>query len=519
MERMERKKKQVWIAYARRSSTESQRRQHISIPAQLADIHRSADRYNANVLLEYSDSQTAANFNRPGLQKAFEFCQRNKHVTHLVCTEVSRFGREGAEFLQWVKKFQQVGVEVNFTQTWYDFTVPETTSIFYFHVGNAEAERLRISKRTRESKQAIRMAGYYADTPPLPWKYGNREPNGRAPLIRSEAFERCQAAIQKFADENVTQAECWRMYGISRSVFSRLLSNPLIMGYIEVNGELIQCKAPPLISRTTFYQIQHKLQCASAKPKIHKLYNEDFPAKPLYFCPDCLGSLRAYYATGRHGGKYGYYDCKHGHYRLNSKKAHSRIADALNTLRLREAFRANAEAAAKSVLSSIKAETSKKIEQYRKAIHNADLTISKLQQDYHRLDIDVFSDMMRTAKDKRMRAEAALEEARFTRSLQAQQHKKLVSLLDNLGDWYNQADPEYQHRLLKMLMPEGFTLLGYECRTPRLNEIVAKMCYIADVPANEKRDKHGTCVLVPGADATGTKIEPDLLLIQQFLVA
>lgn len=74
----------------------------------------------------FSDTITGTTFEgRLELDKAFELCE-NMHgsVNYLLNYKMDRFGREVGEALTAVKRFRAIGVEVNFSDEWIDYTDP-----------------------------------------------------------------------------------------------------------------------------------------------------------------------------------------------------------------------------------------------------------------------------------------------------------------------------------------------------------------------------------------------------------
>ncbi len=516
----------VVVAYYRSSSSESQNRQFNSIPAQKSRIKDWARRFNSKILREFEDRESGKDFNRPEFKKLWAFCRDHKGViTHVICTEVTRFGREGSEFLRWFKKFQAIGIQVNFADEWIDFEVPEMYSLFYYRIGNAEAERLRISKRTRETKAEIRRSGYYADTPPVPWKYAaERNAQGRKPLVPNEpAFSFYKKALKLFASSGLGQVEaislaCGDQFKISPSTFSRILRNPLIAGYIPIWDfsvgkkterpllDMVKGHVEPLVDWDAYQRIQEKIRTSSS-PKLNQpivYFREEFPLKKVLFCPKCLIAMTAYNTKGRHGKTYGYYDCPKKHNRINANKAHDLIARALNTFQVRDEEREVVEKASDNAIDILGLSSSKRVEQAQKKLNDTLEKIEKLKNDYLKLDAEVFSEMMSTFKAEAKELSTELEMLKNQRAIGLETKSKLINLLDRLGDWFTDlATPYQQYQLCRMIFPEGFSIENGKVRTPRVNQLLSLICSISGYNTSEKKESGPNGPLIVEAEEEG----------------
>lgn len=528
------------VAYLRSSSQESQRRQLNSIPAQQARIEEWARRNGATLVKVFEDKDTGKDFARPGFKDMWTYVRNNKlHITHVICTEVTRFGREGADFLKWFKRYQELSVEVNFIDEWFNFSVPETYSLFYFRIGNAESESRRIGKRTKDIKKDIRQRGYYADTPPVPWVFGPRDQSGRKPLIPNEPiFSAYRVALSLMLNSGMKQRDAADMasvpgHRISTSTFSRMLRNPLLAGYVPIYDDarrlvdVVRGQVEPLISWAQFQQLQELLRVKRARleaqemKRLHMAFNPEFPLKQLMRCPHCDGAVRAYFAKGRHGGRFGYYDCGN-HYRINLKNATAAVVDALNSFRVRDEDKAIVERAADKAMAVLGLSASKRREALARALSDAQQRITRLKSDYMKLDAEMFSELMAEAKSAERDAQAQLNALDSQGSIAIQMRAKLVGLIDGLGDWWKSASPFQQYEALRMVFPAGFSVQNGALRTPRINGVLVSLCCISVVCVDGVWCFGRGVGEIVEADASALKIEPetidqDIQLVQNFL--
>lgn len=468
------------VTYYRVSSKEHQKRQWNSIDAQRERVLAWAHRYGHTVLKEFEDRDTGTDFNRIEFRKMWQFCRDNRsNIDAVICAEVTRFGREGAKFLEWFKRFKDVGIEVNFADEWIDFSIPEMYGIFYYRIGNAEAESLRISKRTKATKETIRASGYYADTPPAPWVYGPRNAEGRKELIPSAAFHTYRIALKAYLDGDgkLTQTEAIQKalvetgVKISTSTFSRLLRSPLIAGYISTkSGQLVQGKVQPLVSWAEYQSLQKVQDSPTVAAKVVRSFNPDFPLKKMLICPCCGAQPRAYWARGRRGQLFGYYDCGN-HWRVSSKKAHELVGIVLGLFFTRPGMSEIIDSAADTAMRGIYSASAKQKELSQKELVAVRAQIELLKKDYAILGAQLFSEMLNEARSKERDLVAAIDQIDQSAAIAVETRSKLIKLLDNLSQWYQSASPDRQYQLLNMIFPRGFSIHDGQLRTPRLNNV------------------------------------------------
>ena len=483
------------IGYYRASSEESQRRQYNAIPRQKDRVRDWCKNSSFRLLKEFEDRSTGTSFDRPEFASMWKFAKANKKIVdYIICTDVTRFGREGAEYLAWFKNFQKIGIEVNFCEEWFDFSIPEMYGLFYYRIGSAEAESLRIGKRTRDTKMSMRKQGYYADTAPAPWKYSPlRDNNGRKILIKNEpAFTYYQRAIKLFLQKDLTQSEIIgivsdKEYRIKSSTFSRLLRNPLIAGFIPIWDysvgkitqrpllEMIPSSVPPIVSLKEFKILQAKLEKVnSPKLKSQQLsFNEKFPLKKYALCPDCKKPLRAYMAKGR-SKTYLYYDCfGTKHFRIKGEELMKLLQEFLNKLTVKESEAKHFETAINKALSLKDKSRSNQVAELRKALNKVGDKIKKLKSDFLKIDAELFQSLLQEFKMEKADLEIKLSDLSKLKDLTDGLKRSLLTKVNNLGDWFLDATPFQQRELVRMVFPKGFYVKNNELRTRNINLVIS----------------------------------------------
>lgn len=512
------------LVYLRSSSQESQHRQYNSIPAQLERIKRWSERTGSVIVKVYQDKASGKSFDRPDFKRMWRYARDHAYtITHVISAEVTRFGREGADYLKWFKKYEGLDIQLNFSDEWINFDIPEMYSLFYYRIGTAEAERLRTGKRTREVKASIRQDGYYADTPPAPWKFPEeRNAAGRKVLVPNEpAFSVYKRALKMFANGDYGQSEVRRYcdteeYTICRSTFSRLLRNPLICGFVPIYGrsvgkterlilETVPGEHPALITHDEFEKIQGKLR-GRKSPKINKptlFFRDEFPLKKLICCPDCHQRLRAYKVRNRHGTWYTYYDCADGHIRLNGSKAEALVQQILSTFTIREEETDLINLAASKAVVLLGKDTAKEQENIKKALANLEVHRKNLKKDYTKLGADLFREMINEAKKEEKTLAGRLSNLESSKQISLEMRQNMVKLLGNLDKWYENATGYQRHHFLKMLFPSKFVIQDGKILTPKVNRIVSYLCSFSGSYTSENKKSSAETLLFIEAEEEG----------------
>ena len=145
---------QSFLLYTR-CSTEEQSKKGNSHEYQTEGIRRSGV-VTVGKLQEvgvYSDTVTGTKFDNRGgeggLDAAYRLCERQRgKVAYLFVYRWDRFGRSVEHCFGAIRRFREVGVEVNCPDEWIDYTDPSWPLILSVKFGMAQSESMRISDRT-----------------------------------------------------------------------------------------------------------------------------------------------------------------------------------------------------------------------------------------------------------------------------------------------------------------------------------------------------------------------------------
>ena len=531
----------TYIKVKRRSSTEEQARQWHSIDRQELSFQSFEKRTGAVCVGDYTidcSAKGGKNFRSPEFKQLWRQAKALKNkLTHVLWVDVDRYGRSGVA-VYWFEQFQGIGVEVNFIDEWFDFSVPESIARFYGRLGDAQAEVTRLSIRTCKGKAGLRESGYYNDTLPAPWQYeAERREDGRkyAQLI-PEIAQAYKVATMAFK-QGKSQAAAMRTakeatgYKISSSAFSRWLLMPLAYGFLPVWDnyklhlharkmvDLIPCQnVPPLFDDLNqFYEIRERLRQTSpgSAGSAREPFNADFPLS--YPCPCCGGPIRGYYANPKRKTPTPYYDCpKCGkESRVHRKQADAFVIEFLSSIEINPAELDLVKEGAKRALHLAGVNDSKEREKLNKALSAVKVRIDYLYDNLHQYEPDVFTKSMQRLEGERRQIEAQLTNLEQKRSAGLDMRSKLLDFAQNMGQWYAVATGEQKANLLSAITPEGYTVTKKGFRTWYINRILQSMATISADYIVEKGENKAFALQSP----RGGRLRADIRTLQADIIA
>ena len=237
-------------------------------------------------------------------------------------------------------------------------------------------------------------------------------------------------------------------FPISKSQFSRILSNPAYIGKVlardkkNEKGYYINGIHKPIISLPLFEKIQLLLDANKKKrnmPKVQTIKEELYLRSHL-FCPNCGNNLTGSGSKSRSGLKHYYYHCNHcAKARFRADGAHERILAILNEIRF---SRNSTELCNLMVKKILQDNTTKKKRRSEETISQEILIyqnrITNLQDDY--ADRKISLEDCQTSIDRyRQKIQALQPETRENKTTQSRYSEFLksgINLITNLKRFY-----------------------------------------------------------------------------------
>lgn len=427
-----------------------------------------------------------------GLDAAFRFCSTNRGlVEYLFVQRWDRLGRDVSGCLEAIKRFRQIGVEVNCPEKWVDYDDPHHIILLTLDFAIAQSESAKISERTINGQHAAREEGYWPARVPTGY-LRNADPNAsgkeakvrlvdpvRGPIIRL-CFER-HAAGESKAD---LFKEFKKVLGVSRSHFFRMFQNPYYQGDIYVKAyknspaKIIPGRHEAIVSREVWARCQEVRQEAEPPALGKTWYTTQSDYEELYYLKGILrgvdGSfMRAYKSRSKTGKYHHYYADRYTGKTVPITRAHHITAQAIGGMRLLPEVTAEVRKAVERQINEQMRAATKAISEAETAIERAKSRIERVADQYADGEIHASEYKRLVTKFERdvLTWSAELEKGQAkARSIDGLVQKAL-GLLEQIDTVFAASQGEYKKRILRALFPEGVFVDAKAgiLRTPRMN--------------------------------------------------
>ena len=333
-------RKQACI-YAR-VSTEEQKREGFSIPAQLKMLREYAAKNSFKVVKEFQDNETAKSTGRTGFNAMLAYMGMNSKCNVILVEKTDRLTRNMKDF---------VAIDVEKSETVIHFVrdnkiVSRNSSpgeLFIQDIEIAQAAYIsrNISSEARKGMTEKAESGLYPSKAPLGYKNVQNKTGKKiivpdektAPLVKMifEKYSTGDLSIKKISAIMYEKGFRTRKGNrISTSNIHHMLKNPIYRGNFIWNGKEYDGKHEPLVTSALWYKVQDMLGERSVeKPK----QKHRFPYIGLIKCGHCGCAITA----ERRKDRYSYYHCtgykgKHGESHIREEKLTEQFSSMLHSL-------------------------------------------------------------------------------------------------------------------------------------------------------------------------------------------
>ena len=317
------------VIYARVSS-EEQKKEGFSIPAQLDLLHDFAHKNNIEIVKEFEEAETAKQAGRHKFNEMLKFLKKNKAVTNILCEKTDRLYRNFKDYVD--LDVDTTGYTVYLVKESVVLS-PTSTS----HEKLVHGLKVLLAKNfidnLREETQKGRLKkasqGYFIGQVP----YGYKKLDPRTTVIDEEKAPFVRRAFELYASGLSLEKVRWQLrdegfvYQSSNKVIShgqlgKLLKNVSYIGGLYFRGTVYSGKHEPIISDELFEKAQ-----ISAQKDNKPLYRDDhnFAFAGLITCVKCGCAITAEIKKGN----YVYYHCTGGKGKCEQKKIYINELDLM----------------------------------------------------------------------------------------------------------------------------------------------------------------------------------------------
>ena len=251
------------VIYARVSS-EEQKKEGFSIPAQLDLLRTYAKEHHIEIVREFTEAETAKQAGRHQFNEMLKFLKKNKNITNILCEKTDRLYRNFKDYVN--LDVDETGYSVYLVKEGVVLT-PQSGS----HEKLVHGLKVLLAKNfidnLREETQKGRLKkvqeGYYIGQVP----YGYKKLDKKTTVIDEEKAPFVRRAFELYAEGLSLEAVRWKLkeegfiYQPSNKVIShgqlgKMLHNMGYNGIIYFRGQLYKGKHEPIISDELFEMAQ-----------------------------------------------------------------------------------------------------------------------------------------------------------------------------------------------------------------------------------------------------------------------
>jgi len=308
------------VFYCRKSS-DSEDRQALSIPAQIQECYRLAEKYKIpkTNIIEIQESQSAKLPGRPLFNQMV--LQINKgEIDQIFCWKLDRLSRnpiEGASII-WLLEQRLIKKIITPSQ---HYNPEDNHILMYLEFGMASQYSRDLSVNVKRGNKMKLETGWWSTVAPL--GYLNNPDKRGDPIIKDpDRFELVKQLWKLMLTKNYTGLQLLKIARetmhlttlkrqkqggqlLARSSLYRIFNNPFYYGYMIRGENEGMGKHEPMITKEEFEIVQTLLgRHGTTRPK-EKL----FPYRNHIFCGECACHVTIEDTINRHGQKYTYYHC------------------------------------------------------------------------------------------------------------------------------------------------------------------------------------------------------------------
>ena len=482
------------ILYCRVSSDEQA--QNTSLGYQEARLREYCLRNQYNIVECYKEDYSAKTFKkRPEMQKIMTYCRSHpKNVDEILFLRWDRYSRSLEYALTNIRQLKKLDITVNSIENPLSLTDPDFPIMLGVHIGAAEAENNKISKRTKNGIHDTLEMGKCANKAPRGYKNVKIDDThkyvevveDKAKFIR-QIFNQVAKGVE--TPSYIRKQFARKGFDIPEASFFEMLRNHFYIGevfvpvfYDEANGKTtpahyVKGLHEAIIDTEIFYKVQDIIDGKKKNtPKLSKKIHPDAFLRGYLKCPVCGASMTGAPSTGN-GGTYYYYNCS-----KDGKHFRCRADEAINKfVGFTAGLKPNKEILDlyNEVLCDLKREKDgeKKIE-----ADSLDSELSKVKSRLQKLE-DMYMDGEITKESFNGMQERYNKEINnlqnqielFKNPNRSNLEPKLrysMLLINNMDSYMKDAKVEVKCKLLGSMFPEKITFDGKSYRTNSYNSVL-----------------------------------------------
>lgn len=295
-----------------------------SLETQAAICREYAARKGWAVDRVYRDAgESAKTADRPQFQAMISYCSAKAHgIRRIVVYKFDRFARNSDDAGHYRRGLRLTSGAAVVSATEAVSDDPAGTFMRTVLDGAAQFDNEVRAQRTVTAMKSLQLAGYWTHQAPVGYVTARRDgkpilsPHPVTGPHLAHVFDRIAAGALSVSGA-VAELERRQVRGrsgrsISMARLHELLREPIYAGRIVTKwtmGQEVQAAFPGLIDATTFDRVQLVLAGRARLTAPKRATPADFPLRGFVHCAACATPMTAFYARGRTGERYAYYEC------------------------------------------------------------------------------------------------------------------------------------------------------------------------------------------------------------------
>lgn len=470
-----------------RCSTEEQSRKGNSLETQRTVCESHPRTNNLKQVATFEEVVSSFKNARRGIiEKVFYKCKaRPGLVDFVLYQKVDRYFRNTETAWRWIKRFKEIGVEINFIEQWIEYNAGGGRLMLNLRLGIAEEESFNTSRRTRQNLNAIKERGYYIGTRPPRGFRKEVLPNYRKTLRpdSTDVLQVLQFIFRSYLYGNVTRShflDAAKQIGFTRSRFYETFRNQCYAGLnkITINGETKLVRAEwyeHRIIEPDEYDMIIEKTASDKSPAGKTVVRNKFWLKG-HIVSQAGEKLTASSPRGR-TKRYSYYhNVKKGHRNIPTAKAHGLVYEFFKSIRIKPSVLEYMTAEIERQLTERKTEKHTQTAIIKRDLAQIEERLSEINKQFAIGEITTnefreYKNIIGEQKEQRL---ARLDELKTTTFLDTRVLSEAVGILPNVLSHLKAGTQAEKDIILKAFFPLGFyvDLENNVLGTERLNKMI-----------------------------------------------
>lgn len=419
--------------------------------------------------------------------------KRDKSITHIIVSQADRFSRSAGQAINIVSELQRLGITIVEAMTGMSTETPEGLMMIQVKLCMAQWDNTNRTTKFVSGRKNCLKNGVWCGRRPLGYNKEGKSINAKYTINATGKLIRKMFKWKMEGVANHIIADRIRPYGLdlSKQAVHKILTNPFYCGLIAhkmLEGEVVEGKHPPLISKAEFLRVQEILSGRTGV-YTHKKETPKFPLKRYVRCLEDNSLMTAYTVKKKN---IDYYKCNHIGCRTNvsAKKLHAKYEELLRCFDFPKLLYPLLRDCIDRIVQKGESETKPMLATLRKQRSECENKMKTCKTRYGVGDIDeeVYSLTIQSLQEKIDKIDLELSKFKTDLSNLSDNADAVFSTCCNLASLWRNSSLETSQKIQNLLFPDGifWDKQNDNYRTFNANEALAIIAKLSDGYKNKK---------------------------------